>query len=105
MIVLSPTSLPKVVLTVLLLATASVQAEHRFSLTQGYDQGPTTNPQGTSAKNIMRQQLEDMLFGQSLDEYFSYQLGVNRSTGVKVHSSVGLKIRSDETLLQLRMRF
>lgn len=80
-------------------------ANEHLSFTQSYD-GISENPvENTSAKKIMRQQLTDMLLEKSLDQYFSYDAGVNRSTGIKVHSSFGLKIRSDETYLQFKMSF
>ena len=76
-----------------------------LSLTQNYDRISENGMNDVSAKKVMRQYLQDMLFEQSFDHYLSYKIGVNRSTGIKVHSSVGLKIRSDETQLQFRMTF
>lgn len=76
-----------------------------LSLTQSYGSISDKSMENTSAKKVMRQQLQDMLLEQSLDRYFSYDVGVNRSTGIKVHSSLGLKIRSDETYLQFKMSF
>lgn len=89
----------------LLFLTNIAFADEPLSLTQSYDSISETTSEGVSAKKALHQHLKNMLFEQSLDQYFSYELGVNRSTGLKVHSSVGLKIRSDETILQFLMTF
>ena len=91
---------------VMLFFSAYVYADNQLSFTQsrvsineaGYNNNLT-------AKEVARQQLENALFGTSIDQYFKYDFGINKTTGIKVYSSFALKVRSDETLLQFKMRF
>jgi len=80
-------------------------ADEPLSLTQGYDSISENRIESLSSKEVMHQHLKNMLFEQSLDQYFSYHIGMNRSTGMKIHSLLRLKVRSDETILQFRMTF
>lgn len=102
----SPAYLLSIIMLVMLFLSAYVYADNQPSFTKtrvsinGVDRHDTK-----SAKEVARQQLENALFGASFDQFFKYDLGVKKTTGIKVHSSLGLKVRSDETLLQFKMKF
>lgn len=98
-------SLSIIMLVVLFLST-HVYAENQPSFTQSHvsinDVGYNNK---LSAKEVMRQQLEDALIGGVIDQLFNHELDASKTTGIKAHSSFGLKLRSDETILQFKMRF
>ncbi len=82
-----------------------VYADEYTSLTQGHISVDNTDVNTKPVKQFKRQQLENAIFGKTLDKYLSYDLGVNKSTGIKVRSSFRIKLRSDHTLLQYKVRF
>ena len=98
------TFLTSIFISGLLLFTSPIFADNYFSLTQSHMAVHEVD-NNLSAKQVARQQFENVLFGNSIDRLLKYDLGANKSTGSKVHSSVGLKLRSDETVLQFKMTF
>lgn len=88
-----------------LLISNMVLAYEPMHMTQSYDSVSEIIPAGKTPKTIMRHQLEDMLFQQAFDQFFKYEMGSYRTTGYRIKTSLGLKLRSDETYLQFRMTF
>lgn len=101
----SPAFLISTIMLVMLFMSTYVYAENSPSFTQSHVPQDETPYNNKSAEKLARQQLEETLFSSSIDQLFKYELETNKSTGIKVHSSVGLKLRSDETLFQFKMKF
>jgi len=105
MILRSPTSLLTILLTGLLFIVAPVYAESDFSLKQSHNLLVNDSPVNTSTNSSRKTQLLDMLFEEGLDKHLRYDIGVDSMAGIKVYSSVVLKLRTDATYLQYRMTF
>ena len=101
----SPTFFFSVLILIMLMLSSFVYAQEYPSFTQSNLSINNAIDSSKSAKDVARQQFENALFGTSLDQFFNYDLGINKSTGIKVHSTVRLKVRSDHTLLQFKMTF
>lgn len=100
-----PTFLSYIFLPVFLFLTSPVYADAYIPVNQnhtGWYQEETTYEQG---KQAAREQLEDVLISSIIGELLDYELGANYTSGVKLHTSIHLKMRSDETILQFKVKF
>lgn len=101
----SPTFFFVIIFLLMLSLSSFVYADEYSSLTQSNINIDNTGFDTKSVKQFKRQQLENALFGKSIDQFFHYDLGVNKSTGIQVRSSFRVKLRSDHTMLQYIVRF
>ena len=100
-----PTSLINMLLTGLLFLAAPAYAGADLSLMQSHNLLVNYSLVNTSTNSSRKTQLLDMLFEEGLDKHLRYDIGVDSMAGIKVYSSVGLKLRTDTTYLQFRMTF
>ena len=101
----SPMSLLTILLTGLLFIAAPAYAGADLSLMQSHNLLVNDSLVNTSTNSSRKTQLQDMLFEQGLDKHLRYDIGVSRMAGIKVYSSMVLKLRTDTTYLQFRMTF
>ena len=101
----SPTFFFSVLILIMLMLSSFVYADEYPSFTQSNLSINKAIDSSKSAREVVQQHFENAIFGASLDQFFNYDLGINKSTGIKVHSSFGLKLRSDHTLLLFKMKF
>ena len=99
------TSLINILLTGLLFVSSPAYAQPDSSLIQSYNLLFQDNLENESIESSTDLELQDMLFEISLAEYLHYNLGVTRAAGIKVYSSVQVKMRSEITYLQFKMTF
>lgn len=105
MILRFPTSLINILLIGLLFIAAPSFAESDLSLMQSYNLLINDSLVNNSTDSSTNAQLQDMLFEHGLDKYLRYDIGVSHTAGVKAHSSVGLKLRTEITYLQFKIAF
>ena len=100
-----PISLINILLTGLLFIAAPAYAEPDLSLTEGHNLFTNDNLLNNSVNSSTNVALQDMLFEKGLDKYLRYDIGVHRTDSIKVHSSLGLQLRTEISYLQFKMEF